>query len=270
MTQPKEPEDRWQTILKIWGDNRWLFGIAGLLVGLTIGVLIGLGIADESNTVLTFIDGIWPEVISTLFAIAVIQQLTQRSAKRAAEEAEKRDLILQMGSPDNGFAREAVRKLRVRGWVDDGSLNKGKFQDCDLSGAKLSNASLCNANFDSAKLERTSFEDADLTYVTLYDAKLNGADLRGSILIGADFRQADLTNASLCFATLDFPDLSFIPVFRPDTAASFHAAIMPNGQPLSSDNPIERYTDDRHPDFWEPDWVKEERKREQEDLEVGW
>lgn len=106
---------------------------------------------------------------------------------------EKHRLILQMGSPDNGFAREAVRQLKTRGWLYDGTLKKA-----DLVGANLDGANLRKANLIEADLLEAHLEGSDLT-----EARLEGANLLGTYLAGAELTEANLDGADLYHADLN-------------------------------------------------------------------
>jgi len=107
-----------------------------------------------------FYANISTELISIAITILVIDALNERRAIRQ----EKKNLILQMSSPTNAIAREAVRILRMRGWLTDGTLR---------------GANLLRANLRKAYLER-----ADLQDVLFYKAELQGAYLQWSNLKG--------------------------------------------------------------------------------------
>jgi hypothetical protein len=57
-------------------------------------------------------------IVTTVLLTVVVGAVQQREN----EAARKQDLILQMGSPVNDFALEAVRQLQVLGGLEDGSL----------------------------------------------------------------------------------------------------------------------------------------------------
>jgi uncharacterized protein YjbI with pentapeptide repeats len=180
------------------GASPWrilLWGVAGIL--LLLGIAITIIQPKEMGTNLA------AEAAGLAFTVLVIDVV----AARHSEEREKRDLILQMGSPDNAFAREAVRKLNARGWLVDGSL-RGANLDC----ADLHGASLCKADLRGAKLGRGNLIGADvrgayLDGARLYLCKLNGADLEGAGLRGAFLYEADLSGARLYEADLSGADL---------------------------------------------------------------
>src|SRR5574341_1341491 len=108
-----------------------------------------------------FYANISTELVSIAITVLVIDALNER---RAIQQ-EKENLILQMSSPTNSIAREAVRVLRMRGWLTDGTL-KG--------------SNLLRANLRKAYLEK-----ADLRDVFFYKVDLQGAYLQWSNLEGA-------------------------------------------------------------------------------------
>jgi hypothetical protein len=89
----------------------------GLYLGEFLGNLLGDYYTNASA-----------ELASIAITVLIIDALVQRRE----EEREKRDLILQMGSPDKAFAIEAVRQLRARGWLNDGSLRDSSFIKANL------------------------------------------------------------------------------------------------------------------------------------------
>ena len=136
------------------------------------------------------------ELISIAITVLVIDQLNQRRARQheaeqkriaqeAEENAEKKRLILQMGSPDRGFAVEAARTLKARGWgfEKDDSLHGANLTGADLRGANLQDANLQRADLTGANLQNTVLALANLQKVYL-----SKADLRGAFLAGADLR----------------------------------------------------------------------------------
>jgi len=129
-------------------EQWFLLFIAGLLLALAL----------FATTL--FPEAMWPNLASEgaglSFTILVINALVAWQN----EEREKRDPILQMGSPDNTFAKEAVRKLRVRGWLEDGSLRGTNLSRANLEGANLSGATVTQAKLHQAKsLEGATMPD---------------------------------------------------------------------------------------------------------------
>lgn len=155
---------------KIWLNHisRWNVRQVGIIM-LIIAVLTAiLGYLNQHNNffkplsiIADFYANISTELASIAITILVIDALNERRTTRQ----EKDNLILQMSSPTNSIAKEAVRVLRMRGWLTDGTL-KG--------------ANLLRANLQKAYLEK-----ADLRDVYFHKANLQGAYLQQANLMGA-------------------------------------------------------------------------------------
>jgi DNA-binding XRE family transcriptional regulator len=191
-----------------------------LYLGEALGNLLGDFYANAST-----------ELVSIAITVLIIDALVQRRET----EREKRDLILQMGSPDNAFAREAVRKLRVRGWLEDGSLQGADLRKADLRGANLLAADMMRALLYDAKLSRAVLMDANLHQAGLFHADMRTTDLRGANLAEADLsytdlRGADLFEADLRKARLYSADLRGAKIWANLAGADLHWAKVTNEQ----------------------------------------
>jgi uncharacterized protein YjbI with pentapeptide repeats len=150
----------------------------------------------------------YASVSTELASIALTVLIVDKLYQQRNIEREKRDLILQMGSPDNAFAREAVRRLRAQGWLTDGRtlhqapLFQANLTGADLVDATLSQADLCIANLHAANLMMANLHKADLAGADLSEAILMGADLVWALLTGANLDDADLSAANLSGANL--------------------------------------------------------------------
>jgi hypothetical protein len=83
---------------------------------------------------------------------------------------------------------------------------------------------------------------------SLQGADLFGANLQGTLLVKADLRDAALLSANLQDAYLQEANLE---------GAMFNMqTILPNGQTWTPDADLSCFTDETHPNFWQPDWVK--------------
>ena len=108
-------------------------------------------------------------------------------------DREKEALILDMASDSsNIIAREAVRKLRARGWLQDGTL-----EGANLSKAKLQNVDLSDANLKGVDISNANLQNANLTNANLESSNIRDTNLRGAMLQGANLENADLTEAIL-------------------------------------------------------------------------
>ena len=134
---------RWWTPLRLAGVA--LLALA-FLVG-TLGYLNQHGYIYLRKTPRRILEFLSANVSTELASIAITILVVDALYEHRETEREKKRLILQMGSPDNAFAREAVRALRSSGWLRDGSL-KGAY----LFGANLQGAYLGFVNLQDASL----------------------------------------------------------------------------------------------------------------------
>jgi hypothetical protein len=150
---------------------------------------------------------------STLIGIGITVLIIDNLNEMYRRRAEKDRLILQMGSPDNAFAIEAVRQLAARKWLYDESLYKANLYGANLSkadlsranlrGAVLNEANLCEATLCEAILIEANPFDANLSKTNLIKANLSKAFLLYANLKGANLSEANLSEASLRWANLD-------------------------------------------------------------------
>ena len=145
---------------------------------------------------------------SIAIALLVINSLNQRSA----EEQLKAKLIRELGNTDHGIALQALRELRARRWLEDGSLRganlmRANLRRAYLTGGDLQEAVLFRADLREADLVGANLQGAYLAKAKLEEANLQGANLRGADLRGANLRNADLQEAILEGAILRDTDL---------------------------------------------------------------
>src|SRR3990172_5019937 len=146
-------------------------------LGLAILVLGVMGFILEPIMYQSRMTSFYIEIRSELVGIGITVLIIDNANEMIRRREEKKRLILQMGSPDNAFAQEAVRQLRFRGWLMDGSLRGASLLDANLQGAKLSYA--------------------DMQGVTMVGANLQGAELWETNLNGADISNANMENAKM-------------------------------------------------------------------------
>lgn len=167
------------------------------------------------------------------FLTAVIFGLIVGAAQQSENTAErKQSLILQMGSPNNGFAIEAVRQLRALEWLYDGSIQGADLYGADLRGADIQYANLRSAYLVAANLQDTYSHHVDLQNAYLLDANLQGARLWNTNLQGTYLAGANLQDAGLFQAKLD------------------ESTILPDGTNWTPETDMSRFTDPNHPNFW--------------------
>ena len=203
----------WQRI-QDWKLVKWLRNLEGaqliamcMLLGSVI--LMALGYVNQNlgwsiwEPLDTWLHDFYANVSAEMASIGITVLVIDAYNERRAIAREKADLILQMGSPDNGFALEAVRKLRARSWLKDGSLH-----NADLQGANLQKANLTGADLSSVSLE-----GADIRFSILESVRLDGANLTQTNL-----REVNITVAlSMRSVNLQGVDFDMPPIFAPLT-----------------------------------------------------
>lgn len=190
-------KSRWELIRSYIGWEDYL--------GFTILVIGVLGFIIETFPIIN-------ELRAELVGIGITVLIIDNANEAIKRREEKKRLILQMGSPDNAFAIEAVRQLRTRGWITDGSLRGAHLGSANLEGAYLGSANLMGATMYTVNLENANLRDANLKdaylgganmwHAILMSATMEKADLEGAILVGADLRKVDLRFANLGKANL--------------------------------------------------------------------
>jgi hypothetical protein len=220
-----------------------------------------------------------------LGAVATYVLLELFIGGRERREAKKADLIAQLGSQVPDVAIAAAEELRRHGWLTDGSLQAVHLNHADLQGAILANAELEGAqltwaNLQGATLTWANLQGAHLSMANLQGANLERANLRGVDLScsGANLQEARLEEANLQGADLAFANLQRANLRRANlrgahlysanlegahlAEANLQGAILhkdlyklmtlPDGTEWTSDTDMARFTDPKHPDFWEP------------------
>ena len=193
---------RWEIIKSYVG---WEDVLGGAILAIGIG-----GFIFDTNP---YINELRAELVGIGIAVLIIDNANEAIKRRE----EKKRLVLQMGSPDNAFAIEAVRQMRARQWMFDGTLhhadlgranlNEAILSIADMRGADLGGADLSGALLTGANLKEAILWGADLSGALLGVADLRGADLSGAILSGAKLNGADMSGAKLERATLRCTDL---------------------------------------------------------------
>jgi hypothetical protein len=203
----------------------------------------------------------WVELLIILAALALglywlndQAWVREREMEHRGEEQLQQRLKLQMGSPNNDFALEALRELSSLVSLDDGvlervdlrgaNLEEAGFRGANLREADLSGANLIRANLSGANLNTANLSEANLSGAVLRGADLRGANLRGAALVGANLRGADLSGADLGGAGLNGADLREALLTGADLTGSFL---------IGADLGQTKYSDDtRWPDGFTP------------------
>ncbi len=154
------------------------------------------------------------ELISIAITVLVIDSLYRHHEIRA----EKKRLILEMGSPDNGIALRATQIMqREYSYLVDGSLRHKFFWSANLNGAELLSAELEGASFHFASMIGTHLHGANLKNVAFWQTNLEGAFLQDANISGATVVFVNLKNAKVTREQLK-------------TCRALQGTILPNGK----------------------------------------
>lgn len=200
----------WRRMPRIRKLGYCLLGIA-LLIGI-VGYFNQHGCLYLGKCADNFLQDFYANLSAELASIAITVLIIDEVYRQRETESNREDLILQMGSQNNAFAREAARKLQVRkwhkgSWLQGAALSRADLSKVDLSEfnlcqADLRGALLCEAELESVNLHGANLEGANLSKADLHKANLHGADLSEADLQDANFHTADLGGANLCLANL--------------------------------------------------------------------
>ncbi|MEL6408628.1 MAG: pentapeptide repeat-containing protein, partial [Chloroflexota bacterium] len=157
---------------------------------------------------------------SELISIAITVLIIERASRKQSEAERKSELIFQLGSDERVTAKGALRMLRHRGWLTDGSVNGSYLRRANLAESDLSDASLAGAD--------------------LWGANLNRAFLAGSNLERTNLRDVDLSDASLWRANLTGAYIS---------NTNLSGVTLPDGKKWNENIDMSRFTDPQHPNF---------------------
>ena len=107
----------------------------------------------------------------------------------------KIELINKLRSQDNKTTLMAVEEMRVRGWLNDGSLSgialcRTQFQNADLMDADLS-----GVDFHQSRLDWADLSLSNLVSAKAVRANLTGANFSKTDIYHADFYKANLQGA---------------------------------------------------------------------------
>jgi len=197
-----------------------IYSILGLLLLILSGVVSISGLLYKYGYIdmPLLVSEFYANIGSELAGIAITILLIDSIARRRAEQERMKLLVLQAGSTDNSIASEAIRQLKVQGWLARGALRNANLERANLRGVDLENADmkgiildgadLTDANLFSANLEGASLFEArlcraDLPLANLSGASLVKANLEGAVLDGADLRGATLESANLIGVRLE-------------------------------------------------------------------
>jgi hypothetical protein len=225
---------------RIFADEvRTMDPIFFIFVGMVLGFLITAIIFNSEFLSTEFIDGLAPEAVGILLTVGILDRLSERRARRYAEEQRNQQLIRQLRSTVNSEAKRAAEELR-----DLELLESGLLRDQNLSYANLE-----GVNFGIADLRGTQLRGANLKNAILASADLDGAELNKADLRGANLQNASLKHAMMYGwrgkVMIDFPG---------GQAILDEHTKLPNDTIYKPEDGIEqlhRFTDPRDQDFYD-------------------
>ena len=271
----ERPENRDETVQQIrkeysrFFDLLWRFGI--FLVAVIIALLL-----NEMGS--NFIQNLIPEALSIIVTILFIDYLNERRAERLF----KQQLIMDAGSKSNDKALDAIHQIERRGWLygengllkarylrsanlQNANLSHVNLQGSFLADANLQNATLFHTNLSFTNLHQADLFSARLLSATLYSANLSMTNLQNVLLQEtnlelAQLGRANLRGAILWKANMKGSNLEYAYLREANLSeAEFDKnTILPDGEIWTPDTDMSRFTDPNHPEFWQPDWVKDE------------
>lgn len=195
------PEDRWTEIRTIQKEHISFYQFLGGGILVLIGIFIG-GILFGSerpiintDNLLGYATNLYTEGVSIIVTVVILNRL----AARRAEKEKIEELVRQVRSGSNDFARFAINELREKGLLEGekGVLHSNNLSRADLRGIDLSEVNLDGANFVRANLENTNLLDSTLRRALMWDAILIRANVSRVDLSYADLLEANLTEADL-------------------------------------------------------------------------
>jgi len=124
----------------------------------------------------TFTSDFYANVSTELISIAITVLIIDNLNTHHENRSEKKRLILEMGSPDNGIALRAIQIMRQEHtYLTDGSLKMQSFWRANLNDAELYSVNLQSANFNYASMVGTQLYWANLKYVVFWRTNMEGA-----------------------------------------------------------------------------------------------
>jgi hypothetical protein len=146
MNNSVEPKD-WREEKTVYTDNDiFIFRILGAVLLVGIGVLIGWAVFSQPSARESYAINLFTDVLAIIVTVLVIDALNRRRDQLIRAKIEKEQLIDDMSSSVNDIAQRAVERLRLHGWLVDGSLHRARLAGARLPGAKLRRADLKQAS----------------------------------------------------------------------------------------------------------------------------
>lgn len=196
------------------------FGLAfAAFVIIVVGWIADGDISTPGDLFMELWSNAGSELASIALTVLFLDVLNRKRSEQQQETTQKRDLIVQMGSSVNDFARQGSQLLWANNWLQDGSVRYANLWGADLEDADLGKADLRWANFWRANLSNTRL----------------WADLRGANLFLADLTHAQLDGGKYGMVKFDAH------------------TVMPDGEYWTPETDMARFTNPQHPDYWQSD-----------------
>ncbi|MEM6282264.1 MAG: pentapeptide repeat-containing protein [Chloroflexota bacterium] len=290
-------DNRWQNVIHTWHSNAWLFGVVGFVLGM-LAVPAAEQIISETRDLLAgLVPEAFGIVFTVLIIDRLYRNREKTRREREAQERLIRafssadnataltavEELRYRGELQSGLL-SGVRmswKANLKGAdLSGATLVRTNLHKADLSGARivgadlrtirLNGANLIGANLENSNMKESQLRAANLTAVeammtdfsdsllgnanftdgNLFTASFRGASLENvnfynAVLQGASFEQAVLIDANLEGANLE-------------NATMDHRTILPDYKLWTPNTDMTRYTNPDHPDFWQPEWVRDQ------------
>src|SRR5690606_12162976 len=127
---------RWQDTRYIHRTYKNWYELAGG-IGL-ISLFVVMGFVFFAADKFGYTTNIYTELLGIALTVLVLDKRYQYRAEKARRE----ELVLQMSSSNNDIAVEAIKQLRLKGWLMDGSIGKANLIEANWFKANLVKANL--------------------------------------------------------------------------------------------------------------------------------
>lgn len=210
------------------------FFLAILLIAIAFAVYY-LGYRNENDTPMNLsmvLSDFYVNLSSELIGIVITVILVDVLSAMRQQYSERENLVLQVSSPVNMFAIEAIRILENKGWHRDGTLWRRNLHNANLKDAYLREFDFRDSILDRADLSNTDLAATNFCRSGLRSVNFKGAHMAGTALLGADLSHANLEGVMLGEVYWD------------------NKTILPDGTFWTEDTDMARFYDPSHPNFW--------------------
>ena len=212
-----EKKSRWDKLLERVPGRGIAYSMI-LVSGLAVLYKIGRDDISKDDYSINLYTEFLGVIVSVIVAFFILDEMNRRRDDRRREQEFRKQLILDLHSPNNSTAIEAIHKMHVRDWLsgEESPLRKRVFFEVDWRNARLSGSDMEDAKFFDARLEGANLSAAfmyfaymrriNLAKADLRDAHLECADLSFACLVGTNLSSANLMDTELKGANLKDAD----------------------------------------------------------------